>query len=47
MTMWKMLRFLKNTSELLTTTAAVIAAAVVVVETYQSLRKKVDTAKGS
>ncbi|MGA3167256.1 MAG: hypothetical protein ABSF14_14205 [Terriglobia bacterium] len=45
--MWKVLRFLKNTSEVLTTAAAVLAAAIVVVETYEALRKKVNTAKGS
>ena len=43
--MWKLLRFLKNAGEVLTTTAAVLAAAIVVVETYQSLRKKVETGK--
>jgi hypothetical protein len=42
--MWKLLRFLKSTSEVLTTAAAVLAAAIVVVETYQALRKKVRTA---
>ena len=45
--MWKMLKFLKNASELLTTAAAVIAAAIVVVETYESLRKKMNNVKGS
>jgi len=43
--MSKVLRFLKNTSE--TTAAAVLAAAIVVVETYESLRKKVNTVRSS
>ncbi len=45
--MWKLLRFLKNASEVLTTAAAVLAAAIVVVETYEALRKKVNTTRGS
>jgi predicted transcriptional regulator len=45
--MSKVLRFLKNTSEVLTTAAAVLAAAIVVVETYESLRKKVNTVRSS
>ena len=44
--MWKLLRFLKNATEVLTTAGAVLAAAIVVVETYQTLRKKMDAAKG-
>jgi hypothetical protein len=44
--MLKLLKFMKNATEVLTTAAAVIAAAVVVVETYQTLRKKMDAAKG-
>jgi hypothetical protein len=44
--MWKVLKFLKGATEVLTTAAAVLAAAVVVVETYQALRKKMNTAKG-
>jgi hypothetical protein len=45
--MLKVLRFLKNTSEVLTTAAALLAAAIVVVETYDALRKKANTAKRS
>jgi len=45
--MGKFLRFLKNANEVLITAAAVLAAAIVVVETYQTLRKKLDTARGS
>jgi DNA anti-recombination protein RmuC len=47
MTMWKLLRILKNASEVLTTVGAVLAAAIVVVETYQALRKKIEATKGS
>ena len=43
--MWKFLRFLRNASELLTTVGAVLAAAIVAVETYQALRKKLDTTR--
>ena len=42
--MWKFLKFLRNTTEVLTTVGAVLAAAIVVVETYQALRKKIDAA---
>ncbi|MGA2608268.1 MAG: hypothetical protein ABSH01_12525 [Terriglobia bacterium] len=42
--MWKFLKFLRNTSEVLATAGAVLAAAIVVVETYQALRKKIDAA---
>ena len=45
--MGKLLRFLKGATEVLSTAGAVLAAAIVVVETYQALRKKVDSAKGS
>lgn len=45
--MGKLLKFLKNASEVLATTSAVLAAAIVVVETYQVLRKKIDEAKRS
>jgi hypothetical protein len=41
--MWKLLKFLKNTREVLITAGALLAAAVVVVETYQELKKKIDT----
>jgi hypothetical protein len=43
--MVKFLRFLKNATEIITTVGAVLAAAIVVVETYQTLRKKMDAAK--
>jgi hypothetical protein len=42
--MGKFLKFLRNTTEVLTTVGAVLAAAIVVVETYQALRKKIDAA---
>ncbi len=45
--MWKLLKFLKNTREVLITAGAVLAAAVVAVETYQALKKKIDVAKSS
>ena len=45
--MWKFLKFLRNTSEVLATAGAVLAAAIVVVETYQALRKKIDAAGSS
>lgn len=45
--MWKLLRYLKNTSEVLTTVGAVLAAAIVAVETYQALKKKIGDARGS
>ena len=47
MTVWKLLRVLKNTTEVLTTVGAVLAAAIVAVETYQALRKKMGEVKGS
>ena len=43
--MWKFLKFLRNTREVLVTVGAVLAAAIVVVETYETLRKKIDTAR--
>ena len=43
--MGKLLRFLKAATEVLTTAGAVLAAAIVVVETYQTLRKKMDAAE--
>jgi hypothetical protein len=42
--MGKLLKFFRVTKEVLTTAGAVLAAAVVVVETYQALKKKIDTA---
>ena len=45
--MWKFLKFLRNTREVLITAGAVLAAAIVVVETYQELRKKIDAAGSS
>jgi hypothetical protein len=43
--MRNLLRVLKSATEVLATAAAVLAAAIVVVETYQTLRKKIDAAK--
>jgi hypothetical protein len=45
--MWKFLKFLRNTREVLVTAGAVLAAAMVVVETYQALRNKIDAVRGS
>ena len=45
--MWKLIKVLKGATEVLATAAAVLTAAIVVVETYQELRKKLDSAKGS
>jgi hypothetical protein len=42
--MGKLLRVLKGATEVMATAAAVLAAAIVVVETYQALRKKIDSA---
>jgi hypothetical protein len=44
--MWKLMKVLKGATEVLATAGAVLAAAIVVVETYQTLRKKLDSAKG-
>ena len=41
--MSKLLRFLRSANEVLITAGAVLAAAVVVVETYQALRKRMDS----
>jgi len=43
--MWKLLRFLKNAREVLAAATAVFAAAIVAVETYETLRKKINTAQ--
>jgi len=43
--MGKLLRFMKSATEVLATAGAVLAAAIVVVETYQTLRRKMDAAK--
>jgi biopolymer transport protein ExbB/TolQ len=43
--MWKFLKFLRDTREVLTTVGAVLAAAIVAVETYQALRKKIDSVR--
>jgi len=43
--MWKVLRVLRNTREVLTTVGAVLAAAIIAVETYQALKKKIDAAR--
>jgi hypothetical protein len=45
--MWKILKFLRDTREVLTTAGAVLAAAIVAVETYQALKKKVNAARSS
>jgi len=45
--MWKLLKILRNTRELLTTAGAVLAAAIVAVETYQALKKKIDSVRSS
>jgi hypothetical protein len=45
--MSKLLKGLKEARDLLATAAAVLAAAIVVVETYDSLRKKLNDAKSS
>jgi hypothetical protein len=45
--MWKVLKFLRDTREILTTVGAVLAAAIVALETYQALRKKIDAARSS
>jgi hypothetical protein len=45
--MWKFLKFLRNAREVLTTVGAVLAAAIVAVETYQTLKKKIDAARSS
>jgi hypothetical protein len=39
--MWKVLKFLRTATEVLTVAGALLAAAVVAVETYQTLREKV------
>jgi hypothetical protein len=43
----KLLRTLKNLTEVLSTLGAVLAAAVVVVETLQVLREKMESPRGS
>lgn len=43
--MVKLLKFLRGATEVITTVGAVLAAAIVVVETYETLRKKIDAAK--
>jgi hypothetical protein len=40
--MWKVLKLLRDTREILTTVGAVLAAAIVAVETYQALKKKIN-----
>ena len=45
--MGKLLKVLKDATEVLTTAGAVLAAAIVVVETYQVLRKRMDSARDS
>jgi len=41
--MLKLLKGLKNVSEVVTTIGAVVAAAIVAVETYRGLRKKLNS----
>lgn len=41
--MGKLLKFFRTTKEVLTTAGAVLAAAIVVVETYQELKKRINT----
>jgi hypothetical protein len=43
--MWKFLKFLRDTREVLVTVGAVLAAAIVAVETYQALKKKINAAQ--
>lgn len=43
--MWKLFRFLKSATTVVTTASALLAAAIVAVETYQALKKKVNEAK--
>jgi len=45
--MRKFLEILRNTREVLVTVGAVLAAAIVAVEIYETLRKKIDTARDS
>ena len=45
--MRKFLQVLRDTREILVTVGAVLAAAIVAVETYEALRKKVDTVRDS
>jgi biopolymer transport protein ExbB/TolQ len=45
--MWKVLKFLRDTREVLITAGAVLAAAIIAVETYQALKKKIDDAGSS
>lgn len=45
--MGKLLSFLRGATDVLKTAGAVLAAAIVVVETYQVLRKKLDSTKES
>lgn len=41
--MMKLIRVMKAATEVLATAGALLAAAIVVVETYQALRKKIDS----
>jgi hypothetical protein len=45
--MRKLLKILRDTSEVFTTLGAVLAAAIIAVETYQALRKKIDSVRDS
>ena len=43
--MRKFLEVLRSTREVLITVGAVLAAAIIAVETYEALRKKIDTSR--
>jgi hypothetical protein len=45
--MWKFLKILRDTREVLITVGAVLAAAIVAIETYEALKKKIDAARSS
>jgi biopolymer transport protein ExbB/TolQ len=45
--MRKFLNILRGTREVLVTVGAVLAAAIIAVETYEALRKKIDTTRNS
>jgi len=45
--MWKLLKILRDTREVLITVGAVLAAAIVAVETYQALKKRIDAGGSS
>jgi hypothetical protein len=45
--MVKLIRVMKAATEVLATASALLAAAIVVVETYETLRKKIDSGGAS